>query len=294
MKKVICSFANKQFSPALKRLEGQINKISFFDEYFLFNEHDLDNEFKNEYKDILIDGSRGYGYWVWKPYIILKTLEQLDEGDTLLYIDAGCHINYRGKKRFAKYYKLLNESRIGIIAFQLTLDQLAYSSIKKFITIKDYFLERNWTKGDLLDYFNVRENSDITDSPQILSGIILLRKSEETVSFISKWMKVYVDNFQLINDSLSNSNNLNGFLQNRHDQSVFSILCKLHHVDLLSTTEVEAEPAIINNHPILAIRDIGGRLPYKSFQFYRLTRIIKSPFLLIQWLLNPQPKIKNR
>lgn len=32
---------------------------------------------------------QGAGYWVWKPFIILKELEHLQDGDYLLYTDAG-------------------------------------------------------------------------------------------------------------------------------------------------------------------------------------------------------------
>ena len=32
---------------------------------------------------------QGAGFWVWKPFIILKELEHLEEGDYLLYTDAG-------------------------------------------------------------------------------------------------------------------------------------------------------------------------------------------------------------
>ena len=110
MKNVICSFANKPFVDALDRLSLQIKKISFFDKDFLFTEKDLDENFKNEFKDVLVEGVKGYGYWVWKPYLIKKVLDELNIGDTLLYVDAGCHINYKGKKRIGKYFELLKTS----------------------------------------------------------------------------------------------------------------------------------------------------------------------------------------
>ena len=35
----------------------------------------------NQYK-------KGYGYWIWKPYLILKSLRQLPIGANLLYVDG--------------------------------------------------------------------------------------------------------------------------------------------------------------------------------------------------------------
>ena len=35
------------------------------------------NFYKNNYK--LLDDDRGAGWWLWKPYVILDTIEQVDE-----------------------------------------------------------------------------------------------------------------------------------------------------------------------------------------------------------------------
>lgn len=33
--------------------------------------------------------SRGFGYWCWKPRVILMALEQIKEGDLLVFLDIG-------------------------------------------------------------------------------------------------------------------------------------------------------------------------------------------------------------
>ena len=45
------------------------------------------NFYKNNYK--LFDDERGAGCWIWKPYVILDTIEQVDEGDVVVYCDCG-------------------------------------------------------------------------------------------------------------------------------------------------------------------------------------------------------------
>ena len=40
---------------------------------------------------------RGAGYWIWKPYIIWKTLQDVEDGDIVCYIDSACLIN-KGKE----------------------------------------------------------------------------------------------------------------------------------------------------------------------------------------------------
>ena len=44
---------------------------------------------KNKY---LLDNAKYMGYWLWKPFIIAKTLATLNEGDVLIYLDAGAEV----------------------------------------------------------------------------------------------------------------------------------------------------------------------------------------------------------
>ena len=294
MKKVICSFADTKYKESLDRLEKQIKNTSFFDEYYLLDQTNLDDSFLIKFKDVLSERTRGYGYWVWKPYIIKRILDQLDDGDILVYVDAGCHIHNSNRKRLNKYFELVDNSKNGIVAFQKPIDQLGYGLLSETIIRKNFFIECNWTKGDLFDYFDSRHITKVVDTPQIIGTVILLQKRVESLRIIDQWMNVFEENFDVVNDSISRSPNLSGFVENRHDQSVFSILCKLNDVDLLSTDEIEAEPAIVMNNPIIAIRDIGGRMAYKSFGLLRITRILKSPFLYVLKIMNRNPRLLNR
>ena len=57
-----------------------------------FLPYDLDKRFVERNKNIL-NKKRGAGYWLWKPYVILKALlENADWGDLIIYIDAGVQI----------------------------------------------------------------------------------------------------------------------------------------------------------------------------------------------------------
>jgi hypothetical protein len=47
---------------------------------------DIDHCFKQKNKHIL--QQRQHGYWIWKPYIILKKLLEIDENDILCYNDS--------------------------------------------------------------------------------------------------------------------------------------------------------------------------------------------------------------
>ena len=58
------------------------------DKVFEYNSSDIDEEYKNSNKKIF-SYKRGAGLWLWKPYVLSKALEKLQDGDWLFYADAG-------------------------------------------------------------------------------------------------------------------------------------------------------------------------------------------------------------
>ena len=73
------------FVEAAQRLEKQVRSLNLYAEISVFicensnNENDLQNDpiFWNKHKDFIKKNKRGYGYWIWKSYIIKKTLEKI-------------------------------------------------------------------------------------------------------------------------------------------------------------------------------------------------------------------------
>lgn len=147
------SFADSRMSAALERLGRQAEALDFFDEITLFTEHDLSAEFTSRMGRYLTPSCRGFGYWSWKPWSIHHVLQEMEEGDRLLYLDAGCHINANGTDRFREYVNMLDRDSRGMLVF--TNGQPEYK----------------WTKGDIFRHFGVsQEDGHITHTQQ-RSGI---------------------------------------------------------------------------------------------------------------------------
>lgn len=72
----LCSFADSRMSPTLERVRRQAEASLFFKKVFLYDEHLLGDLFLKKFRGQLIKGCRGFGYWVWKPYVILETLKK--------------------------------------------------------------------------------------------------------------------------------------------------------------------------------------------------------------------------
>ncbi len=208
--------------------------MGVYDQTNILTENDLNDNFKKQFIQHLTTGSRGYGYWCWKPQIILQTLADMDDGDILQYTDAGCHLNIKGKNRLEEYFEIAANSPSGILAFQTKKPDppFVYDG-RNLLDLRDY----KWTKGDLLDYFDVRYRDDIINTPTIGATIIFIRKCPASFIVIKQWLKTIQDNFALIDDTASASPNLDGFIEHRHDQSIFSLLCKINNIKTLSAYE---------------------------------------------------------
>lgn len=233
-KKVLVSFGDSRVNRSLDRLRKQADALSTYDELFIFNEDDLETDFQLEFAQVLNSKTRGFGYWVWKPQVILQVLSQLSDGDILHYVDVGCHLNVAGRERLLQYFEIASESKSGILVFQATRPEPPLHDDGRDIP---KWIDRDWSKGDLIDHFDVRDNLEILDSPTIQSGTFFIRKNEATVKFITKWLQTYRDDFSFADDSPSKSENYENFKEHRHDQAIFSILSKIEGAAKISASE---------------------------------------------------------
>lgn len=58
----------------------------------------------------------------------------------------------------------------------------------------------------------------------------MLKKTQKTIQIIQEWLEVFYKHFELIDDSPSRIPNLPEFRENRHDQSVWSVLNKKYKI----------------------------------------------------------------
>lgn len=104
----------KNYHDAVERLCNQAKQMNIFDEIIGMTEKDLQNdeEFWFKHSDFINNNSKGYGYWLWKPYIIKKTLEKMNDEDILLYLDCGCELNYLAKIELENKIKIVKNKKI--------------------------------------------------------------------------------------------------------------------------------------------------------------------------------------
>jgi len=226
------TFADSRMKQPLSRIVKQAKAMGFGgDRILAFSEKDLDKVFVEKMSGRMRLGSRGYGYWCWRPQVVLQALEKMVEGEILLYCDVGCHLNTKGLPRLREYLSMVDESEILAFQGRSLLGSPQYDSMHHFNSIG------MWTKGDVIDYFAVRNDKELLSSGQYSGGVFLVKKTPRTVEFYKKYLDIVVKHPNFFDDSSSRSPNVSGFVEHRHDQSVFTLLCMRTGVKTLSTCE---------------------------------------------------------
>jgi len=198
--RVLVNYADKKYSKTQKfnsftgRYRGDVDRV------IQYSPDDIDVEFRNKYHHIF-EHSRGNGLWLWKPYLIRKTLLTLEEGDILFYSDSGSFFI-----RSIKYIeKRMGQDDIWISGLPL---------IEKQYTKKDAFLLMNCLSGDYVE------------TNQASGTFLMFRKSSRSMKFVEEWLE-YCCDIRILGPQksvLGEEDDL--FIQHREDQSVLSLLAK--------------------------------------------------------------------
>lgn len=252
--KFFLTFASSNLKRSSNRLVRQATKLACFDHVLARDESDLDPVFVERFKQQLNFRTRGFGYWCWKPHIILQTLHMMRDGDLLLYLDVGCHLNARGLWRLDQYFERALASPTGVLGFQAVPPEPPFPHDGRPLPDQP---DGDWTKGDLLDHFEVRHRTDIVDTPTVRSGMIFFRKCRAAERLVERWRSVFEHDFSLVDDSPSRSPDLPGFVENRHDQAVFSLIGKLAGIDSISDCETWYLPRWAKRSPALGSPPTG-------------------------------------
>ena len=240
---IAISYANEKYKKQLEVNKKSALEIGKVNEYYSYGPKDIDQDFKNKNKYVL-SLPRGNGYWLWKPYFILKTLrEKLNDGDYLIYTDADI---------------LYMNSTYTIIEF------MKKNNAEMWAVEQPHIIERIYTKRDAFILLCL-DSSFYSESPQYMAGIQIYRKSKFTEKFLEDLL-YYSSDKRIITDNpnILGKNNYEGFKENRHDQSVFSLLIKKY--GLVNT----AKTNMIGNNTKLKLRMpfifcIYSRKKYKDF-----------------------------
>ena len=263
MKIYLATFYSFDLKRSAERFEKQAQAMNIYDYIHLFNPNDLNDDFKNYVSSLLKMGKhRGYGHWVWQTYVHQLILNKMNEGDIYHWCDVGCHFNINGVIRLKEYIDFVLNEKNGFLGF-------SYKRPDVDEKYKNYKFESNYeyqyTKADLLKFFNLKKDDKIVNTPQVWGGSFFVRKCSNSNEILNDHFEITRNRYDLIDDDENKfiEKSLPGFVAHRHSQSVLSILLKKKNCQFLSA--YESEWALdengqrtfdhTRNFPIIAKRD---------------------------------------
>lgn len=198
--KILINYANIKYYNAQKSCSESGMKFGF-DKVYQYNINDIDEEFFNKNKTIL-SNTKGAGYWLWKSYFLLKTMDIVDYGDYVWYNDSGAEFT----SHIDNVFEYVDESE-DIILF----------STKQF-------KNKSYTKRDCFYYMNC-DSEYYYDSYHLQSSSQIYKKSEKSIEFLNEYLK-YCQDERIVSDNVNvcGLNDLPENLGHRHDQSILSLL----------------------------------------------------------------------
>jgi hypothetical protein len=177
-----------------------------------YTEFDLDQDFliKNRKH---FEYTRGYGYFVWKPYLILKKIIEVNDGDFVFYGDCGDDF-------------IMNP-------YQHILEKIKDND---YYIISNKFINNHYTKRDCFIKMNC-DNEMYYLCNQIEAGVCGFKKTNQTISLLKEWLN-YCSDFDIISDEIK-TQNFPEFIDHRHDQSILTNLIVKYEIKTLHIDEVK-------------------------------------------------------
>lgn len=262
---ITAGLGSKSWQRAAARLSRQARSTGWFETITNYDALLLDRhvpEFRQSNQQLLVQGSRGFGYWLWRPYILRKALLEADEGSTILFLDAGCELNVNSASASRLDFYLAHARQFGICVMR-TPHALP-----------------DWCKRDTLELFQISPDSLVRT---IEPGVIFLSPSASNVKLMDEWIAyARLENFHHLDDSPSDLPNSHNFREHRHDQAILTcLLASRPEVALEQETYFGPEgwakagrefPIWVarNRSPLLQLTGPqGSKLAYRAYRYLR-------------------------
>lgn len=199
MKHIFITYGDTGYEAAKAKIVKEAEHTGVFDEIYSYGRDAL--------SDVLlasdvINIKRGGGLWSWKPDIILSTMERAQDGDIIVYCDAGCTL-YPSKEWKRYWEKLDNHDILAQRIFQRT---------------------EHWTRKELLDMFAL--NGTNWQKCFQYQATPMFKVSDFSKQFVREWRDLMIANPKLAMDVTPEERAFQhaSLIENRHDQAVFSSL----------------------------------------------------------------------
>ena len=178
----------------------------------------IDKEFYTKHQ-ALLDEKSGSGYWLWKPYVILKTMEIAPEGSIIIYTDAGA---------------IFTGSLMPILKHLENHDGIFYRYAREI-----YGTLKTSMDAQVAAELGVTDHPDFNIKPQLWAGFMVFRNCAATRKFVKDWLEL-----------CTQSNFVKGYGKgcHQHDQSLMNIIYLKNSNRMIALPEDDFQPMLKWQH----------------------------------------------
>lgn len=212
----VVSFTDENMTKSANLLNESARKFGA-DDVAIYQLADLDPFFVRNILFPLLEGSRGVGWWIWKPYIMLShALVACKDEDILVYSDAGQEI-------VAPLQPIIDGMGEGddIRLFTNGFQHSHWCKKEVALAINNFYFDESKEYPTDPDRIIYRE-SDYYQHKQVQASFIFFRINDKTRAFIQEWyayslMPGFIDN-------TPRGYQFPEFAEHRHDQAILTCL----------------------------------------------------------------------
>ena len=185
---------NKQFIPGLTQ--------EFFE-----NDKTIGSAYYDRLSTELKESKRGFHYWSWKPFVVLKTMQQVPLNSIIVYLDAGAYLT-NDISRLLSYAE-----KCGRVFFNNSHDNTGYCKCEPVHAfIPDEAKRKVFFKTRQLD-----------------AAFFVLLNTPANQKFVETWLQSCL-NYSYVSDKKSVCcKESETFLDHRHDQALLTLLRYSNH-----------------------------------------------------------------
>lgn len=198
---IFTTFASKNMSEVSSRIKKEAEATGLFGKIVSYNEAELTPELlaSDTFKI-----KKGFGHYSWKPDVIYQTLQRANDGDIVVYCDAGSKL--QSSSEWKKFSSMLE--KYDILGFRM--HQRNYK----------------WTRRTVFEYFKDDIKTDWKNLFQFCANAIIVKKSPAGLKFIEEWRSLMINRLDLCGDVPPEELKFEDprLIENRYDQTIMTAL----------------------------------------------------------------------
>jgi hypothetical protein len=199
----LCVYSNKKYEVPRKALINLAESSGIFESIFEYDREWLEKtQFYLDNLQILGDlESKGDGWCLWKPFVMLESMGKIPTGDVLLYMDSSDTF-------FGNFESFL----------------CTYFGENDILLTRGGNTNSKFTRRDTFFYMGC-DSPEYWNSPQVEAGVIGMKKCERSLDFLEEYLGYCRDPRIIMGGgNQCGLNNFPDYIDHRYDQSVLGIL----------------------------------------------------------------------